>query len=246
MKKHVIIIGLLLAVAFSMSSCGDNEKTLMDVPVISDYVQFDYSSLKNEAKIIAKVQVVDNLSTENTQLIYDPYEETQKSIIGFVGMRKVKILELYKGTIFQVGETMEIIEPAGVTETQLLHDEGYQSMAKDGIYIVFLNNETASGKYGIISASNGIVDLNNPGYSKYLDIEVKTIVEYESDIPEHSKAKILVSKITQASGTDEQYLQDSGMFSVNDVNGKEIYNYVIKYGSNQTQNTTYVKFVRLE
>jgi hypothetical protein len=231
---------MLLALTLIMTSCGNDKETLMDVPVMSDYMQFDYNGLKSEAQIIAKIQVEDDLSADNTQITYDPYEETQKSIIGYLGLRKVKILEIYKGSSVQAGDIMQIIEPAGVTKTQLLHDENYTPMANDGVYLVFLSNETASGEYGIISANNGIVNLSNPGNTGYLEILVKSIIEYESDLSNESKAAILQSKITQAGENEEKLMGEEVSISIKDANGKEISCFILKYGFDQTNNTTYI------
>lgn len=244
MKKSRILISLLFVMTVIMSSCGNNEEVLMDVPVMSDYVQFDYDGLKRESQIIAKIQVRDDLSIKNTELTYDPYEGNQKSIIGFLAMREVKIIEVYKGPDIKAGDVMEIIEPAGVTKTQLLHDESYKPMERDGVYLVFLCNETASGRYGIISASNGIVDLVNPGNSGYLEIEVKAITEFESDLPPASKDAILQSKIVKIVGADEQCLLDSDEISIKGEDGTEIKSYVFKFGADEQQKISYFKFVQ--
>lgn len=240
MKKRRILIIMFLALTLIMASCGNDEDTLMDIPVMSDYMQFDYNGIKSEAQIIAKIQVQDDLSADNTQITYDPYEETQKSIIGYLGLRKVKILEIYKGTSVQAGDIMEIIEPAGVTKTQLLHDENYTPMSKDGVYLVFLSNETASGEYGIISANNGIFDLLHPGKTGYLEILVKATIEFESDLSNESKEEITQSTIMQAGVNEAEFLTDEATISIKDANGKEISYYILKYGFDQARNMTFV------
>lgn len=186
MKKRLVWITALLALVLLLSGCGNggaeenNEDyldSLIGTSVLSEYVHFDYESLKETSMIIAKIEVRDNLTTYNSEITYDPQAE-EPTIIGFLGIRKVEILELYKGDTVKPGDVMEIIEPAGVTDTQLLYANDYIPMRKGGIYIVFLSNKTESGGFGIISANNGIVDLTTSENNTNADIASKAIAEF--------------------------------------------------------------------
>jgi hypothetical protein len=186
MKKRLTCIAALMVLVMILPGCGNdgaegnNESyldSLVGTSVLSEYVRYDYESLKSEAMIIAKVQVRDNLTTYNSEITYEP-QAAEPTILDFMGIRKVKILEIYKGDAVKAGDIMEIIEPAAVTEDEFLYASDYKPMNKGSVYIVFLSNNTASGKYSIISANNGIVDLTNPDNNTYPGIADKAIAEF--------------------------------------------------------------------
>lgn len=59
-----------------------------------------------------------------------------------------------------------------------------------------MSNHTASGEYSLISGWNSIVDLSNPMANEaYMDVSVKTLVEYESDLPDDPKEEIINADI---------------------------------------------------
>lgn len=68
MKK--IIAATLLLTLISFVGCTSDEKTdisqLKDIPLLCEMKEFDYSELNKEAGIIAKVEVLDDLTEENS------------------------------------------------------------------------------------------------------------------------------------------------------------------------------------
>lgn len=166
-----------------ISSCGD-------------YATFPYEELKEEAEIIAKVEVLDELSSENS---LTGYSEEYGMVVRFCAVRSVRALEVYKGDgelsdgdEFQVQESCAIYESDGEYYQEIIND--VPPLQKGETYILFLDqgSENMSGKPTIISCNNGLVALSQPNSNdEYFDICVKSIVEYESDILEDVKERIL-------------------------------------------------------
>ncbi len=159
MKKQCITVTLILILILSLSlaGCAKDLPDVEDVPMAGDHAVFDYEQLKDHAKIIAKIEVTDSLSQENSFTLNDP--ETG-SMGGFYGKRTGRVLEYYKDSTGEFSEELSFIEAAAIVDDRYLHIEGYESLKKGNEYVVFLSDGTASGDMSIISCNNGVVRLN--------------------------------------------------------------------------------------
>lgn len=210
MKKRVkmskCIIFLFIFIQVILCACGSNEQqakiTSADIPkenklsYVAEFVTFPYEELKEESSIIAKVEVLDELSSENS---LTDYNEEYGMVIRFCAVRSVRILEVYKSDgELSAGDELQIQESCAIYE---MDGEYYQDtmddtppLQKGDTYILFLDDgtENMSGKPSIISCQNGMVELSQPiADDGFFDVSVKAIVEYESDIPEEEKENIL-------------------------------------------------------
>ena len=156
MKKHIAAILIFICV-FSLGGCKDKEQALEDIPMMGNHVVFNYDELTEHAKIIAKVEMTDELTAENSFSLNDP--ETG-SMGGFYGKRTCKVLEYYKDTTGQYSEELSFIEAAAIMEDKYFHIDEYETLKKGNEYILFLSDDTASGDMSIMSCNNGVVRLS--------------------------------------------------------------------------------------
>ena len=84
-------------------------------------------------------------------------------------------------------------------------------MVQGDEYILYLSNETGSGDWSVVGFGNGNVNLNNIMESEnYLDVAIKSIANYESNLNTAQKELILsADEITldSVSSTGEIVLQ---------------------------------------
>ena len=66
-----------------------------DIVSHADFIQYNYDQLKEAAEIIAEVEIVDELSEDNSYLVYS--DDAYKDLLGFYSLREAKILSVYKG-----------------------------------------------------------------------------------------------------------------------------------------------------
>lgn len=143
-------------------SCGKDAKiTSSDIPnenkisIQTDKVIYTDEELKEESAIIAKVEVLDELSSENS---LTDYNEEYGMVIRFCAVRSVRVLEVYKNDReLAVGDELQIQESCAIYE---MDGEYYQDtmddippLQKGNTYILFLDDgtENMSGKPSIIS-----------------------------------------------------------------------------------------------
>lgn len=243
MKRRIIGILLILMTVILTTSCQqktDEQTGLEEVSVATDYQQFAYEELKKKAVVIATIEIVDELSEQNSHVNYDEYATDGNYTIDFNAMRKAKIIDIYYGKGFSVGDTMEVLEPAAISEGKYLHSEGYEKLEKGGIYLVFLSNRTASGEYGLISASNSVVDLLSSPNPQYYEVKVKAIIEYVSNLPNEVKEKISQSKIATPESSKEKQLNEGKQIRIKDKNGDIVKSYFLKYGFSESSDVAYL------
>lgn len=234
--KKVIMLGIII-MALSFCACSSDSENadegVKDIPLMADYMSFDYDELKSYASLIIKVRAIDELSEQNTIIQKDP--EDADTIMDVHSLRKVEVLDLYKNeTSFGIkkGDMLSVIEMSGIFDNSYFHSDGYEKMEKGNVYILFLNNNTESGKYSIISANNGKVDLENISDSEYYDIAVKTVIDYVSDITKKEKDKIIKSDVLKESGQGN--IVDSPTQTLNIPEEKIIINYNLDTEKNKT------------
>lgn len=199
MRSKILTGILVVTMAISLFACGGKDAAssgkLEEVTSQGDFIQYDYDELKSASKVIAKVEVMDDLTESNSHLTYDEQLE-QPLISEYYASRKVKLIDVYKSSVqLPADGELEIIELAAVTAGQYLHAEGYSAMEKGQTYVVFLSDDNASGNLSVISINNGIFDISGLNEAQeeneYYDIAVKALVEFESDLPVAEKEKIL-------------------------------------------------------
>lgn len=93
MKRISLMIAMMLVIGVccSCSALNSKDEAIEDVPVMCDFAEQNYEELKSGAKIIAKVEVMDDLS-EDSGIV----EKSGEFILSFVSKRSIKILEFYK------------------------------------------------------------------------------------------------------------------------------------------------------
>jgi len=238
MKKkfvsRVLLLILMLIVIVPLALCSNNSdnskesaqlvtkaQIAKEISICGSSQYYNYQELKDEADIVALVQCEDEISFDNSTLYYD-----KGLVVGFSSKRNVRILDVYKGK--DNIETLDILEPAAVTEdNELIYLEDYETLKKGSRYIVFLSNDTYSGEYSLISGNNGKIDIDNISDNEFLDIAVKSLVEYKSKLRNDEKEEIVSSNIKI-----KNILNNSKEISLTDMDSK------IKYS--EKNNVIYV------
>ncbi|MCR5700687.1 MAG: hypothetical protein K6G76_00900 [Lachnospiraceae bacterium] len=226
-KPYILFTLSLLVLLLCACNREDVEKDnqidisqLEDVSIESDFVYFKYSDLERDASIIAKVEVIDDLTANNSLTDYMNVEG-DTYLINAMSKRKIRILEYYKNDSGKEQSTMEIIEGAAIVGKQFFHDEEYTPLEKGKTYILYLSNETSSGEYSLMSGLNSVIDLDKPFENKkYVDIAVKTIINYESDLPVKEKQALLKKKMTFVDDIPDEQQKDMNI-SVDTYNGEK-------------------------
>ncbi len=148
MKRILIFLILLISLTgCSIKNQTDIAKTeevdesvdldeLEEVENICDLQEFDYLDLKAKADIVARVRVLDNLSRNNSECQYTNIGG-ERYMIGCFSRRKLQILEIYKNNNKDLGNTLTILEMAGISKNTYYHDEGYEALKKGEEYIFF-------------------------------------------------------------------------------------------------------------
>ena len=95
-RKEALILAAagLLALTTALAGCS-REAEPEDIAVQIDTVVFTYSELKEEAAIIAHIEVTDELSVENSFQVND-FETGIAG--GFYGKRTAKVIEYFTST----------------------------------------------------------------------------------------------------------------------------------------------------
>ncbi len=214
-RNLVVAISVLLCISSFVSGCrtegnsvhntetNNTEITITesDIPdenkvsALAEYATYNYEGLKDKAVSIVKVEVLDELSLENSMV--DCNEESGFPM-RFCAVRKAEVLEVYKGDEeLKPGDTISVQENTAIYE---YNGEYYQtsiddvqSLQKGGRYILFLNSgKNMSGNPGIVGCKDGTIQLDElPQKDESYDIAVKAIVEYESDLSKAEKDVIL-------------------------------------------------------
>ena len=156
----ICLLGCLFFVA-----CQKQAKiTLEDVPdenMIStptDSVVYTEEELNEESSVIAKVEVMDELSSENS---LTDFSEEYGMVTRFCAVRSVRLLELYKddgklsvGDEFKVQESCAIYEADGEYFQETMDE--ILPLKKGETYILYVDDgaDTMSGEPGILRSSS--------------------------------------------------------------------------------------------
>lgn len=187
-----------------------------------DVTTYSYEELKERASTIVKVEILDELSSDNSLI----EEQEENGMDKFCAVRSVRALEIYKNTgELSVGDEFQVEECCTVYEQD---GEYYQktinhtpSLEKGGTYILFLDDgaDSISGNPCIISNVNGMVKLDLPLLKNdFYEVNVKAIVEYGSNLQEYEKEDILQAEKICRMGDESP--QDWLEFSIMKENDK--------------------------
>lgn len=200
MKKFKILSIILFFSVFFIAGfnyINSNNKPI-DIPLKGSHEVFEYEDLVDEADIIALVQVKDELSKNNSTIVY---EENSPSIMYHYATREVEVLEYYKNDL-NLGSNIKFNESAAITaQNEYLHAEEYTALQKGEKYIVYLSKNNGLDELSIISRNNGKIDLDDFSENEFLDVAVKSILTIEGfemsekseinfDIPKEAKVQV--------------------------------------------------------
>lgn len=160
------------------------------------YWGYTYEELKENADVIVKVKVLDDLTSGNSLA---DYENETGWVIRFCSARSVQVLELYKNeTELSVGDTFLVQQEAAIYlsngEYFMNSLNGEMPMLRDNTYILYLQkaDTSMSGELVIMSGENGLIHLENlTEDQKFIDITVKTLAEFECDMDEEIRNELL-------------------------------------------------------
>ncbi len=167
-----------------------NEYGYKDIEVQGNSITYNYKDLKEEAKLIVLIECLDDITKLNSNIYYEG-----DFLVGFSSNRKVRILESYKGN-YSINDELSILEPVGVTdENEMLYMDDYRPLKKGDKYILFLSDNNMTQELSVISGNNGKIQLEDFENNDYMDIALKTIAEFESDLNNDEKEEIINSEI---------------------------------------------------
>ncbi len=186
----------------------------------ADFTTYSYEELKEKASTIVKVEILDELSSENSLT-----EKQENETDNFCAVRSVRALEIYKnsgelstGDEFQVEECCTVCEQDGEYYQKTLNHT--PPLEKGGTYVLFLNDgeNSQSGNPRMVSNANGIVKLDLPLLKNdFFEVNVKAIVEYASSLKEHEKKNVLeTEKICKMGDDSPQNWLDFSIIKAND------------------------------
>lgn len=192
-KFFLLILAIIPFIAIAivdLPSINNNKEFAIECSV----QEFDYEELKENSPVIALVEIVDDLNSDNSVI---NYLDDSITISGFYGKRNAKVIKYYKNER-EYDTNLTIIEPAVITkDNEYIHLEEYEKMELGNKYIVFLSDETESGNLSILSGNNGKINVSNFNDNDYYTILVKSLVEFEtpeSILPSGTKDVILNSE----------------------------------------------------
>ena len=210
-KTAIILVMLIILLLCGCRVRNNGEVLYQDIVSHADFIQYNYDQLKEAAEIIAEVEIVDELSEDNSYLVYS--DDAYKDLLGFYSLREAKILSVYKGKeVVGDKETIRILDGVALEGGKRYMNDGYEGVQNGKRYLVFLNDNNASGEMSIISNDNGVIDLSDISGAAYYDIAVKAAVEYMSDLPDAQKKEILsMDEIKRSDNIDIELTSDGSV-----------------------------------
>lgn len=208
MKKLCLILSLVFIIA-CFTSCKESNKVITAdnaavITTYADFVDYDYNSIKDNAKIIVHVKITNELTNQNSTCSYDG-----ANIVSFSSVRNADILEVYKNSTGKdLGSTIQITETAAVSNDGKLYITNDDTPLKKGNeYIVFLNNTASGDSYCIMSSATGKINITDDiNQNKNLEITYKTLLEYSCDTDNELKQLILNATVIDGMPEYAEYL----------------------------------------
>lgn len=161
-KSKKLVICSMICIIMVLCACQKKTHiTSEDVPeenkisTPTDRVIYTDEELQIESSVIAKVEVMDELSSENSLI---EFSKEYGMVINFCAVRSVRVLDVYKsdGELY-VADEFQIQEDCAIYKT---NDEYFQEtmddilpLQKGQTYLLFLDDgaDTMSGKPAIMS-----------------------------------------------------------------------------------------------
>lgn len=168
------ITGLILGFVIMSVLVACNTTKYNDIALYSNYNEYNYIDLKEEASVIALVEVIDTLTEKSSKVFSNEFGE----IVDYYSYRKVKVKEYYKCNNLENQDNILILEKAALKEKDYYHPENYNSLEQGKEYILFLSPSNVDDTLMIISGDNGVVPLEDLSESSRLDISYKGYIDF--------------------------------------------------------------------
>ncbi len=183
-----MLIGLIIVVMGSKKSDTQSVKIEDIVYSAADYQVYEYHEMKENADVIAMIEVVDSVEEGESEIdYYDKY------ITSYCGLRKAVVRKFYKNDT-NSNEDIRIYEPAAVVETTLMCDEGYRPLEKGHNYLVYLV-QVEDNKYSIMGGGESVIDLADVDNSKNAKIAHLAIIDIGTE--EFQEKNMVVSALVK-------------------------------------------------
>lgn len=142
------------------------------------FIVYSLEDLQEEALVIARVKVLDSISSENSHMMHSNVGG-MTGIGGFYSERRVEVIEYYKNELDPNAKELVIRDAVALEEDGTLHTiNENRPIEKDADYIVFLTYAYEDVGLGIMSADNGVFALENPGESRFSSLQEEVLAEY--------------------------------------------------------------------
>lgn len=201
--KKLAALSMAMCIITSLAACTSDRsrstEAIKEQITQADMEIFDYEALKERAKVIVKVSVMDALTEQNSRFLYDEYDDAHP-VIDYYALRSVRIIETYKDELNLTKDEIHVAEAAAMEDSTLYHYEGYEPLKKGNAYILFLGNDTEPKHLSIISCENGKVNLDHIEKSNdmFYEIAAKAVIDFETELPEKKKQEFRKAEILKA------------------------------------------------
>lgn len=168
----ICLIGVIYFMATEHPS-SEPEQITIDC----DFQSFTFDELNEEADIIVRVKVADELTEENS---FEIVSRESGDTAGIFAERKCIAVEYYKDETGRNAEELTVIEPAGVIDGVINRMGSYMSLDKDTDYVLYLRVDPDTGNKYIISGNNGVVRLDGSDWVnwEFPEIAEETVKDY--------------------------------------------------------------------
>ena len=140
------VVCLIIVIYFVTTERPSSEPETMTIDY--EFHHFTYDKLKEEADVIARVKVEDELTEESS---FEIVSHKSEKLAGVFAERKCSVIEYYKDETGENLKELTIIEPAGVIDGVINHMGSYMCLDKGVESILFLNIDRTTGNKYIIS-----------------------------------------------------------------------------------------------
>ncbi len=183
-SKRIAFVATLLVMtilSLTLAACSSGKIQSADVNYDNhegDAIVFTLPELEAYAELIAKVEVTDDLTLENSHITYAD-EAKKQGLGGFYSLRKIKVLETYKNDFQTSSESLSIRDlTAKAEDGSILTFNDNRPLVKGNQYIVFLRTTEGSNELGIISADNGVFEVNKTRETAFEQLRSEVISKF--------------------------------------------------------------------
>lgn len=158
---------LIIVMYFVTTERPSSEPETMTIDY--EFHHFTYDELKEEADVIARVKVEDELTEESS---FEIVSHKSKELAGVFAERRCSVIEYYKDETGNNLKELTIIEPAGVIDGVINHMGSYMCLDKGVEYILFLSIDQTTGSRCVMSGNNGVVRLEDSNWENPEFLEI--------------------------------------------------------------------------